>query len=88
MMTVTTMHRQPAILASLLWMKVATAPFLLADSSTTGSSQRRTHTSEYFSPPHVRGGAVLYMAIGETSPSVGGSVAVTYQAIGTTLHKR
>ena len=48
--------------------------------------QRRTTTSKFF-PPLIRGGAALFLVIVATSPSVGGSVAMAYQAIGRTLRK-
>ena len=49
--------------------------------------QRRTDTSEFF-PPLVRGGPAFFLAIGATSPSVERSVAVAYQVIGRTVHRR
>ena len=88
MMMVTTMHRIRAISASLLWMKVAKAAFLLAGSSTTGSSQRRTHTFESVSHFTRSRRRCTFLAIGATSPNVGGSVFVVYQTIGRTLHRR
>ena len=48
----------------------------------------RTSTSVSFPRPLIRSGSVLFLAIGKALPRIGGSVAVAYQAIGRTLHKR
>ena len=88
-MMITTTDRMRAISASLRWANVAKNTFLLAGPSATGRSRHRTLVTLYsFPSTRLCCGAVLFLAIGATTPSVGGSVAVAYQAIGRTLHKR
>ena len=76
-------RRDDSDYASLLWIEVEEAALLLA-----GSRLNWLLPNVALIPFYVRGGAALFLAIGATSPSVGGSVAVAYQAIGRTLSKR
>ena len=74
-------RRQYSDYASLQWIGVEEAALLLV-----GSRRNWLLSNVALIPISWR--AALFLAIGATSPSVGGSLAVAYQAIGRTLSKR